>query len=183
MPEFSDEQLAGLMGDLEDGLRDDLEGMIEQECHLPLALTLNVLTETLGGLIRGTFRRGEGRANWEEGVTRLGATYEEALDRATYPLYGTLRSALVHTYIFSKTVNGNLHRLHIHTEASAGIERYWPKGLEVDDQAIEVHTNTFAADLMDAYSAQFDEVRRGDPEARRNLENAILSQRIEREAS
>lgn len=182
LPAFTDKQLSGLMSDMERFIVTDLGFMIQNKCNVPLALTLSVLTETLGGFARGTFRVGQGRANYERGLLEMGVEYAKVVhqvkDSKGKPLlYRIVRSALVHTYIFSKAVEGRIYLLRIQNDPEAGIERISEQGLGVTNHIVDFVTNTYAADLINAYGKRFALIRAGDSQARTAMEHAILSQR------
>lgn len=183
MPVFTEEQLVGLMRDMEQGIVSDLSAMIGCRSNFPLALTLSVLTETLGGMNRGTFATGEGRPNYETGLQELGRPYETVLDNVTDAngqklLYGVVRSVFVHTYIFSKTVGSRTYLLRVQNQPEAGVNPITPAGISLHDSTIDLITNTYAYDLVQSFRKLFSRVRQGDTQARDLLENSILSQRV-----
>lgn len=164
------------MKDFEAGIRNDLDRMLRAGCNNPTALTLMVLTETLGGFVRGTFEKRNGEKNWTKGLHLLGEDYREAHRQAGAPLYQTMRSVLVHTYVFCREIDGTLYQLDITNNPNVGIQGTEVPGLAIRGHTILMYTPSYARDLVAAFERQFNLVR-GNAEARDALERAMASQR------
>jgi hypothetical protein len=179
---FTDEQVQGLLRDIEKMVRNDLINCIRVRANIPVAQQLCILTEFLGGLSRGTFGRGEGNPNYQAGIAMLGDRYKRVLGTLSKYhgrgfLYSFLRVPLIHSYIFAKRIEDIPWIIQVENDPDNPLSKPRSCGLELQDDGILLDTNTYSVDLLEGMKRLFEKIRAGDRTARKNLEDAVMSLR------